>query len=340
MYAKNKTIAIVFLLIKQAILSNTPEEIQYFQGLFTTQFDVNTQMFLPEPNIVHNNSSFNSQLLFIPNFQPLLVSSHPMPIENKQLNRTQHERRHHPYQRPINSSLQNNPLNILTFTNPNLHNYPLAQPSFEIQPNDPSSYFVTYQSILRAIKTPKLDAFDNKTEFDIKSNIDFYKLKIEIIDNIQLLKINLHSLIQRTMKYNKTPETSVDIFHIVELITKEFECDHKQTALFTIFILFFTKGFRRYLVVDGLKICDNLFNRYKRNNLFNDKSIVNSIKTWKNFNLKFDTIKEGYDILVNLGKYYIFDPRYVNTIFIAHSYKGYILYYLENLFKRHLIGNN
>ncbi|RVD91794.1 hypothetical protein TUBRATIS_17370 [Tubulinosema ratisbonensis] len=283
-------------------------------------------------NSINNIPYLSPHLFFDPNTQPLLMPFYSMPNENKPSNTTQHEHRYHPYQRPIDNTVQETVFFNLTTTYSSLNIHFLEQLHFKIQYNDSSSYFITYQSILEAIKDPKIDALDKTTEHDIKLDGDDFKNNIGIINNNQLFRTNLHSLVQRSIRKNCTPLNSRQINHLIDLIIMQFEYNYKQIGLFTIYILFFTKGFEKYTLVDSFVFRDNLFNRHERKINFSNRAIINTIKIWKGFNVEFDTIKEGYDILVNLGKYFLFDKESKNILSFVEHYKKFLLSSLSKLF--------
>ncbi|RVD92808.1 hypothetical protein TUBRATIS_006810 [Tubulinosema ratisbonensis] len=323
---------IIIIFIGKITLSNTGQNEIFIQNQNATNPVLNSIIMPLRLNNLNSFSNLYSPLFVNPDYYILPLNYKYMLHYNNNLRGMHHTYNYLPYQSLLSHLTQQ----ILAYNemvaNQEPPNYYLGLPIYRIPNIYSQNNFVTYQTILETIKTPEFNAINNQLIFDANLNNSLYKSKIQIIKNQNIFRFRLNFLIRKSMKNNKKSKNVNKALNLMKLIIREFEYDYKHVGLFTIFILFLTRGFKKYTSVDKHTLCGNLLARYKRNRPFSDRAIINTIKIWKSLGLRFDTIKEGYDILMNLGKYFIINPKWKNIKILVCCYKRLTLSSLKRLF--------
>ncbi|RVD91832.1 hypothetical protein TUBRATIS_16990 [Tubulinosema ratisbonensis] len=189
-------------------------------------------------------------------------------------------------------------------------------------PRDSSSH---YQNATFAL-------FSREHFYDIKIKKSKYNIKFNLrLDRKEVFERN-KEIIRKEILYHKNFNVLQYIDQILELVFRSFGNDFKNASLFIIFISYFRRGFRRYVNRDRFDFVDHLFYKNLSYSPFSNRALINTIFIWKTFKFDFSTIKEGYDILVVLGDYYIFNIHRQNIDSYIFSYKKFAFLALEYLF--------
>ncbi|RVD92698.1 hypothetical protein TUBRATIS_007880 [Tubulinosema ratisbonensis] len=201
-----------------------------------------------------------------------------------------------------------------------------------LNPNYDSSIQVTFKEIEDYFKTRKFINIASKHMVDIFA-YDFGNVSKQLhIKSDKKFPMALQEIIHNEMSFYKLYEKLEYKERLADLIVNNFYLDDKNSILFTIFISFFSRGFKNYTPKNHSGCIDCLLKKTARNKPFSDKSLLYTIEIWKTYHLTFHSFKEAYDILVTLGTYFMFDDFMKNACSLAYSYKKYVFNSLRLFF--------